>query len=273
MALWSLAAVSNGSVVIASYSNPSMNYFTLEAAGELDALIGAWHADPSLRAIVLRGDGRSSGFITHFSVETLAEIASTPESARGGAAPSRGFHALLERLTELPQAVVVAMNGDTMGGGFELSLACDIRVGQSGDHRYGLPEARLGIMPGGGGTQRLPRLIGPARALEFVLRARMVTPDEALSLGLVHEVADDSVARAVRIATEIAALPLTSIAAIKSAMYRGLDTNLTTGLAIESGYFLETMLSDAARERMAAYLQQPEHRRRDWLEQVTEPRP
>jgi enoyl-CoA hydratase/carnithine racemase len=84
MALWSLAAVSNGSVVIASYSNPSMNYFTLEAAGELDELIGAWHADPSLRAIVLRGDGRSSGFITHFSVETLAR-SRRPRSPRAAA--------------------------------------------------------------------------------------------------------------------------------------------------------------------------------------------
>jgi enoyl-CoA hydratase len=273
MALWSLSTVSNAPVVVASYSNPPMNYFTLEAVGELGELIKAWHADPSLRAVVLRGDGRSTGFITHFSVETLAERASAPESTRSGAAPSRGFHALLDRLTELPQAVVVAMNGDTMGGGFELSLACDIRVGQSGDHRYGLPEARLGIMPGGGGTQRLPRLVGPARALEFVLRARMVTPEEALGLGLVHEVVDDSVARAVRIATEIAALPETSVASIKAAMYRGLDTNLTSGLAIESGYFLETMRSDAARERMGAYLEQPEHLRRGWLERVTETHP
>ncbi|HEY1971638.1 MAG TPA: enoyl-CoA hydratase/isomerase family protein [Pseudonocardia sp.] len=268
MALWSLSTVSGGAVAVASYSNPPMNYFTLDAAQELQQLIQAWDADRSLRVIVLRGDGRSSGFITHFSVETLAEIAATPESARAGAAPSRGFHALLDRLNKLPQAVVVAMNGDTMGGGFELSLACDIRVGQAGDHRYGLPEARLGIMPGGGGTQRLPRLIGPAKALEFVLRARMVTPDEALRLGLVHEVAEDSVARALEIAGEIATLPATSIASIKAAMYQGLDTNLTSGLTIESGYFLETMLSDAARERMGAYLEQPENRRRDWLEAV-----
>jgi enoyl-CoA hydratase len=269
MALWSVSTVADR-VTVASYSNPSMNYFTIDAAAELAQLIEAWRADRSVRAIVLRGDGRGTGFITHFSVEQLSEIASTPESARAGAEPSRGFHELLDGLTKLPQAVIVAMNGDTMGGGFELSLACDIRIGQSGDHRYGLPEARLGIMPGGGGTQRLTRLLGPG-AIEFVLRSRMVDPDEALRLGLVHEVADDAVARAVQIAEEIAALPATSIASMKAAVYRGLDTNLTSGLAIESGYFLETMLSDEGRERMAAYVSVPEPQRRDWLEAQTRP--
>jgi enoyl-CoA hydratase/carnithine racemase len=267
MALWSVSTAAAG-VTVASYSNPPMTYFTIDAAAELAQLIEAWRADRSVRAVVLRGDGRGTGFITHFSVEQLAEIASTPETARAGAEPSRGFHQLLDGLTTLPQAVIVAMNGDTMGGGFELSLACDIRIGQSGDHRYGLPEARLGIMPGGGGTQRLTRLLGPG-AVEFVLRARMVDPPEALRLGLVHEVADDAVARALEVASEIAALPGTSTAAIKGAVHRGLDTNLTSGLAIESGYFLETMLSDAGRERMAEYVSVPEPQRRDWLEAQT----
>jgi enoyl-CoA hydratase len=265
MAFWSLSSPGDG-VVVAAYSNPTMNYFVPEAVAELGQLIESWHADRSVRAVVLCGDGRSSGFITHFSVETLEQIASDPESARGSATVSQGYHALLDQLNRLPQAVVAAMNGDTMGGGFELALACDIRVGQTGDHRYGLPEARLGIMPGGGGTQRLPRLVGPARALELTLRARIVDPPEALRLGLVHELADDAVARAIQIATEIAELPATSVADIKAAMYRGMDAPLAAGLALESGNFQNTMLSEAARERMRTYLDQPEHERRAWLE-------
>jgi enoyl-CoA hydratase len=243
-----------------------MNYFVPDAVAELGQLVGTWQSDRSVRAIVLCGDGRSSGFITHFSVETLEQIASDPASAATSAAVSQGYHALLDQLNRLPQAVVVAMNGDTMGGGFELSLACDIRVGQTGDHRYGLPEARLGIMPGGGGTQRLSRLVGPARALELTLRARIVDPQEALRLGLVHELAADAVARAIQIATEIAALPGTSVASIKAAMYRGMDAPLAAGLAIESAAFQTTMLSQPARERMRAYLDLPEAQRRAWLE-------
>jgi enoyl-CoA hydratase len=266
MALWSLSTPGPG-VVVATYSNPAMNYFTLEAAQELAALIDSWGTDAgaSVRAIVLCGDGRSSGFITHFSVETLEAIAADPDQARASAAVSRGYHAMLDELNRLPQAVVVAMNGDTMGGGFELALACDIRVGQNGDHRYGLPEARLGIMPGGGGTQRLPRLIGQARALEMTLRGRVVDPPEALRLGMVHEVADDATARAVQIATEIAALPASSVANIKDAIYRGIDAPLADGLVIESENFQNTMVTSAARELMRDYLDQPESERRGWL--------
>jgi enoyl-CoA hydratase len=264
MALWSLTGPGDG-VVVAAYSNPERNYFTLEANRELGQLVDSWAADRSVRAIVLCGDGNSSGFITHFSVEELARTASRPELARNSAAGSRAFHALLDALNQLPQAVVVAMNGDTMGGGFELSLACDIRVGQTGDHRYGLPEARLGLMPGGGGTQRLARLVGPGRALELMLRARIVDPEEALRLGLVHELADDSVTRATEIAAEIAALPRTSIRSIKAAVYRGIEGPLAAGLTIEGGYYQETVLSDASRELMAAYLAQPEAQRREWL--------
>lgn len=265
MALWSLSTPADG-VVIAAYSNPRMNYFTLDGAAELGRLIESWSKDRSIRAIVLCGDGRSSGFITHFSVETLAEVASRVETARESAAISRGYHAMLDALNRLPQPVIAAMNGDTMGGGFELALACDIRVGQAGDHRYGLPEVRLGIMPGGGGTQRLPRLVGLGRALELTLRGRVVDPAEALRLGLVHELAEDAVARATRIATEIAALPATSVASVKAAMYRGMEAPLAAGLDIESGYFQETMLSDAGSGRMRAYLDQPEPLRRAWLE-------
>jgi enoyl-CoA hydratase len=264
VALWSLSTPSNG-VVVAAYSNPQMNYFTLEANRELGGLVDSWRVDRSVRAIVLCGDGNSSGFITHFSVEELAQTASKPELARNAAAGSRAFHALVDALNQLPQAVIVAMNGDTMGGGFELSLACDIRVGQTGDHRYGLPEARLGLMPGGGGTQRLARLVGAGRALELMLRARVVDPEEALRLGLVHELADDSVARATEIAAEIADLPRTSIRSIKSAVYRGIEGTLAAGLTVESGYYQETVLADASRELMSAYLAEPEPERRAWL--------
>lgn len=264
MALWSTEA-QNG-VVVASYRNPPVNYFCSDGVLELMSLIEAWR-DPAVRAVVLCG-GTGDGFITHYSVEELLAVAEDEATLREtGTALTRNYHAVLAALGNLPKVVIAAMNGNTMGGGFELSLACDIRIGQKGDYRYGLPEVRLGIIPGGSGTQRLSRLLGAGRAIEFILRGRVVDPPTALALGLVHELADDAVAQASGIAKETAQLPPRAIALAKRSVYCGSDTSLAPGLEIESAAFLEAMLSEDGRLAMATYVGQPLRDRRDWLEQ------
>ncbi|NOT55209.1 MAG: enoyl-CoA hydratase/isomerase family protein [Deltaproteobacteria bacterium] len=268
MSLWK-TEVSDG-VVVATYTNPPMNYFCAEGAKEFSALIEQWRS-PTIRAVVLTG-GMPGKFITHYSVEELVDLASNPEALRvAGTALTTGYHAMLKRVQDLPKPVIVAMNGDTMGGGFELSLSCDIRIGQHGDHRYGLPEVKLGILPGGSGTQRLSRLIGAGRAVEFVLRSRVVRPEEALTLGLVHEVVDDASARAKEIAAEIASFPPIAVSRAKHAVYMGGDTHLAAGLNVESAAFLETMLSDDGLLAMKTYIALPYDQRRDWLEHPTSP--
>jgi len=177
----------------------------------------------------------------------------------------------LDDLRALPKPVIVAMNGDTMGGGFELSLSCDIRIGAKGDHRFGLPEVKLGILPGGSGTQKITRLIGLAKGIEFVLRSRVVRPEEALALGLVHEVADDALARAKEIGAEMAKLPPVAVAMAKRCVYDGFDTHLQAGLRIEDSAFLETMMSDDGLAAMKAYIAQPYEKRRAWLERPVAP--
>src|SRR5262249_10883841 len=158
-------------------------------------LIQTW-ADPALRAVILTG-GMPGKFITHYSVEELAALAADHATMRAlGLGLNHGYHELLRSLRDLPKPIVVAMNGDTMGGGFELSLSSDIRIASAGDYRIGLPEVTLGILPGGSGTQRLSRLLGASRAIDFLLRGRICRPEEALQIGLVHEVATDSLARA-----------------------------------------------------------------------------
>ena len=127
-----------GGVVTARYSNPPMNYFCAEGASELGTLIESWR-DPAIKAIVL-ASGVTGKFITHYSVEELLSYAEDREGLRkSGTALTVGYHALLLSLRNLPKPVIVAMNGDAMGGGFELCLACDIRIGMRGDYRYGLP--------------------------------------------------------------------------------------------------------------------------------------
>ena len=265
MALWS-TKVSDG-VALATYTNPPINYFCAEAAQELAELIDSWR-DPAIRAVVLCG-GTGGGFITHWSIEELLGLASDPDKMRAiGTSLTRNYQAMLGALRDLPKVVIAAMNGNTMGGGFELSLACDIRVGQRGDYRYGFPEVSFGVLPGGGGTQRLSRLIGASRTVEFVLRSRIVDPQTALSMGLIHELADDALGRAGEIATEVAGLPPLAIGCAKRAIYGGSDTHLAAGLEMEGSAVLETLLSDDCRLAMKTFVDLPVQERRDWLERT-----
>ncbi len=267
MALWKVET-ERGGVVVARYDNPPMNYFCAQGTQELGELVRAWSA-PAVRVVVLTG-ALPGKFITHYSVEELAALAADHATMRAlGLGLNHGYHELLRALRDLQKPVIVAMNGDTMGGGFELSLSCDIRIAQAGDHRIGLPEVTLGILPGGSGTQRLSRLLGAGRALDFILRGRICRPEEALELGLVHELAPDALARARALAAQLAELSPTAIAQIKRAVYQGSELHLEAGLTIESEAFMATMFSDEALAEMRAYVALPLEKRRDWLERRT----
>jgi enoyl-CoA hydratase/carnithine racemase len=256
------------SVVVAAFSNPPMNYLTTPAVAELRELIEGWY-DPEVRAVVLTG-ASPGRFITHFSVEELLSTGRDRERLIDtGTAWSDAMHRYRLRLLMLPKPVIAAMNGDTMGGGLELSLACDIRIGERGDYRYGLPEVRLGIMPGGTGTQRLPRLVGLGAAVDMILRGRLLTPEEALSKGLVHELAVDARARATELARDLAKLSPRGMAMIKRSLYEGSDVPLGAGLRIEANALLETRLSAEAEIAMEEYVSIPLPERRDWLEGLT----
>ena len=242
-----------------------MNYFCAQGTQELGALIQTW-ADPAVRVVVLTG-GMPGKFITHYSVEELAALAADHATMRAlGLGLNHGYHELLRSLRDLPKPIVVALNGDTMGGGFELSLSCDIRIASAGDYRIGLPEVTLGILPGGSGTQRLSRLLGAGRAIDFILRGRICRPEEALQIGLVHEVAPDSLARARALAADLAQLSPVAIAEIKRAVYRGSDAPLDAGLTLESESFMATMFSPEGLATMREYVALPLEKRRDWLE-------
>ena len=266
MSLWQVET--RDGITVATYHNPPMNYFCAEGTQELATLIRGWR-EPAIRAVVLTG-GLEGKFITHYSVEELHALASQPATLEAiGTSLTAGYHALLRSLRDLPKPVIVAMNGDTMGGGFELSLSCDLRIAASGDYRIGLPEVCLGILPGGGGTQRLSRLLGVGRAIDLILRGRVCCPEEALALGLVHEVVDDAATRAEELARGLAAHSSVALAEIKRCVYQGSEVHLEGGLEIESAGFLATLLSPEARERMGDYVNTPLGKRRDWIERHT----
>jgi enoyl-CoA hydratase len=146
--------------------------------------------------------------------------------------------------------VVAAINGLCMGGGFELSLACDLRIANPAVGAIGLPETKIGIFPGGGGTQRLPRVVGEAKALEIILRGLTFTGEEAHRIGLVHELADDPLARALQIAAEWEGRGAEGIAAAKRLTRAALDRPVFEGLADERAAFLSVMQAASAREAL-----------------------
>jgi enoyl-CoA hydratase/carnithine racemase len=252
-------------VTVAIFSNPARNYLVKPAIDELEQLVEQWR-DPSIRAVVIRSRPEDTGFMTHYSVDELYGLATDPTTARYSAAIVRGYKAIFDRLQALPKVIIAALNGDTMGGGFELALACDLRIGQKGDFRYGNPELRVGVIPGAGGTQRLTRLVGLARAVEWVLRARIVKPEVALELGLVHEVVEDAPARALELAEEIASFPPKAVGNAKIALYLGADSNLQGGFEIENMMWTEVMQSDDAQLALKTYIDVDLDSRRDWFE-------
>ena len=257
-----------GAVEIATFSNPPRNYIGKPQLDELAQLVAQWR-DPSIHAVVIQSrTGENSGF-TQYSVEELYGMASDPGLSRYAGAVVRDYKAMFDDMMALPKVVIAAMNGDALGGGFELTLACDLRIGQRGDFRYGNPEVRAGVMPGAGGTQRISRLVGLARALDWVLRGRIVPPQVALQLGLVHEVVDDAPARALELAEEIAMLPPMSVANAKRALYLGADTNLQAAYEIENMNWTEVMQSDDAQLALSSFLAVDPASRRDWFESAS----
>ncbi len=155
------------------------------------------------------------------------------------------------RRIETPRSLRLRDQRHGDGGGFELALCCDLRIAQDGPFALGLPEANIGLLPGAGGTQRLPRLVGVARALEIALLGKTVSPAEAARLGLVHESVPDAPARALELARELAAKPAAAIAHVKRLVRGAMAMPLAQGLAQERTLFCDLMVRDEAITRMA----------------------
>ena len=242
-------------VQVWTLSNPPMNYMTAAMSRELLELVGKTEGDESVRAVIVTG-GVEGKFITHYSVDELATMAADPaECARTFPMIEAGFHRLLNRIMLMPKAVIAAINGDCMGGGYELAMACDFRLAAVGPFQIGLPEAVLGILPGGSGTQRLPRLIGRSRALEVMLFGNVYSPADAERMGMVNRVIPpkDLMPLAMEWARTLSMRAPRSVAAIKRAVYVGTDHDLETGLMIERAEMRDVMCSEDGRTTMNAY--------------------
>jgi enoyl-CoA hydratase/carnithine racemase len=159
-------------------------------------------------------------------------------------------------VARIPQPTIAAITGYALGGGCELAMCCDMRIAAD-DAQLGQPEILLGIIPGAGGTQRLPRLVGPGRAKEIILSGRFVSAEESLRIGLVEQVvpAADVLDTAVALAKRLARGPAIATRAAKEAIDRGLETDLTTGLAIERVLFASLFATEDQKVGMASFVE------------------
>ncbi|MGF6483879.1 enoyl-CoA hydratase-related protein [Paraburkholderia sp. JPY419] len=206
--------------------------------------------DTVVRGVILTGAG-DKAFIAGADISELAH-ASAIEAEQS----SRFGQAVLDLIENLGKPVVAAINGFALGGGCETAMACTLRIAV--EHaKLGQPEVKLGLLPGGGGTQRLPRLVGKGRALQLILSAELISAQEAWRIGLVNEVvpAADLIGRAEAILKMIASNAPVAVRLSLEAVNKGLDANQSEGLALEASYFGLCAGTDDKKEGTSAFLE------------------
>lgn len=223
-----LIVVENGPITTIRLENPPLNLVTIELTRTLDRALAAIEADDEVRCVVVTGTGERA-FCAGSDVKEFESL-----QGRVGEGKLLLEKAVYRRLALLPVPTIAAIQADALGGGLELALCCDLRVADE-RAKLGLPEVRLGVMPGSGGTQRLPRVVGIAKAKELILTGEIIGAAEAAGIGLVNRVAvaGRTVDEAVDLAETIAARGPLAVREAKRALDAAGDTTLDDGLAWE----------------------------------------
>jgi len=227
-----------------------LNVLNSLVLGELDAALTEIERDKGIGVVILTGGEQC--FSAGFDIAEISECAS-PADARKF---FREAHGVFDRLEELEQPVVAAIAGLALGGGCELALACDLRIAAD-NATFGLPEVKIGMIPGGGGTQRLPRLIGMTKAKELVLTGDYLSAEEALQCGLLNKVVAVSLVlkTAKTLAAKIAQHPLSAVKAVKLAVNGGWSMDIKSAIAYEARCFDAIFATEEQREGMLAYME------------------
>jgi enoyl-CoA hydratase/carnithine racemase len=228
---------------------PPMNALSSQVQQEIREAAQEATARADVRAVVVSGGPKV--FAAGADVKEMATWSYQEMVGRGAA-----LQASFTSVARIPKPTIAAVTGYALGGGCELALCCDIRI--VGDNaKLGQPEILLGIIPGAGGTQRLPRLVGPARAKELIYTGRFVGAEEALHIGLVDRVVapDDVYTEALQLARSLAAGPAYALRAAKEAIDRGLEADLETGLEIERVQFSALFATEDRAIGMASFIE------------------
>jgi len=230
---------------------PPANSYDRSFLDELDSAIEDARRDASVKAIVVRS-ANERFFSAGADISVFAKGNLDAQSAFVVCANDA-----MGKLESTPKVVVAAINGHCLGGGLEIALCCDFRIAAEGSYRIGLPEVTLGLLPGTGGTQRLPRLIGRQKALDLMLTGRTLTPPEALAAGIVDDVvpAGELLDRVITRARTYATGPTFAIGRIKQAAVQGFGMRLDEGLKLERQLLIDLFKSADAKEGVTAFVE------------------
>ena len=223
------------------------NALNMEVRRQLAKHLTEMGEDAAIRCIVLTGNDKA--FAAGADIKEMADAGAIEMLARG-------THKLWRTIAACPKPVIAAVNGFALGGGCELAMTCDIIIAGEGA-RFGQPEVKIGVIPGGGGTQRLTRAVGKYKAMRYVLTGDMFSAKDAFDMGLVSEVVADADVekRAVAMAQQIAEYSPLAVEQIKECVVRGMDASLDTGLALETKAIQLMFASQDQKEGMAAFIE------------------
>jgi enoyl-CoA hydratase/carnithine racemase len=237
----------NGTAVVA-INVPPANTYNFELMKELDAIIEDIRLDTDVNVMILTGSDKM------FSAGADINMLKKSDPAYKATFCLHCQETLME-LERIPKIVIAAINGHCVGGGLEIAMACDLRFMRSGG-QIGLPEVTLGVLPGTGGTQRLPRLVGKGRAIDLMITGRTISPEEAKDIGLINDVCEgDAVEFAQQYAAKLNAGATRAIGLIKVAVQEGTEMALSNGLALERELQNRLFVTDDAKEGLAAFLE------------------
>jgi enoyl-CoA hydratase len=238
-----------GRVLTISLNRPPTNPLSTEFGRELYSAFSEVAQQEDVTVVVITS-AQEKAFIAGADIKEM--MAMNPEELEIFAKLLQDANNLLSGMRKV---VIAAINGHALGGGCELAMACDYRFMAAGKYLIGLPEVTLGIIPGAGGTQRLPRLVGVARALEMMLSGKVIGPDEALAIGLVNRVIEPEnfMDEVMAFANKLASGAGKAMGAIKASVYEGIDLPMEQALAIECRYARENSSTDDAKEGLTAF--------------------
>lgn len=241
----------NGPVALITLNrSQKLNAINSQFIGELQRILQTIEEEPSVKVVIITGTGKA--FSAGADISEIQHIVNPREALEF----NRKINRLLNYMEDLPNPIIAAVNGPALGGGCELSMACDFRIA-SENAMFGLPEINIGVMPGAGGTQRLPRLVGQTKAKEMLFLGEPIGASEAFRIGLVNKVvpSDLLIKESFRLAERLAQKPFVSLSLIKDAVNKGSGLDLKSAIEYEGRNFSSVYATEDQKEGLKAFLE------------------